>query len=126
MKSVIYFQEENSPASLTDVCSHADDTSSETDHSTFAARAASAGPKRIPGVDSPPNHVVDSFADHERLRHTGLDIEYSTGFTEQMRKNGVFGVVFSKPSDVPHVSFVALYERVQPDVKYCFDECSVP
>jgi hypothetical protein len=101
------------PCCLTDICSHADDTSSETDHSTFAARATSTGPKRVPGVDSPSNHVVDGLAYHERLRHAGFDIEYSASFTEQMRKNGVFGVVFTEPSDVSHVGFVALCERDQ-------------
>lgn len=98
------------PASLTDISSHADDTSSEAHHGALAARAASAGPKRVPRVDSPPNHIVDGLANHERLRHTGLDIKYSASFTKQMCENGIFGVVFSDPANVPHVSFVALCE----------------
>jgi hypothetical protein len=122
---VISSQKENYPASLTNISSHADDTSSETDHSSLAARTPSTGPKRVPGVDRPPNHIVDGLADHKRLRHTGLNIKYSTGFTEQMRENGVFGVVFSEPSDVPHVGFVALYSQNQKDVENYFDG-SVP
>jgi hypothetical protein len=30
-----------------------------------------------------------------------------------VRENGIFGVVFSEPSDVTHVSFVALYSQNQ-------------
>jgi hypothetical protein len=102
--------EEDLPAGLTDISSHADNTPSETHHSTLATRAASTGPKFVPRINSPPNDIVNGLADHECLWHTGFDVEYSASFAKQMGKNRILTIVFAEPSDVSHMRFVTLYK----------------
>jgi hypothetical protein len=93
---------------LTDISPHANDASSETNHSTLATRASSTGPVWVPRIDSSSDDVIDGLTNHERLWYTGLDVKYSTSFTKQMREDRVFAVVLSEPADVAHVSLVTL------------------
>lgn len=96
----------------TDIGPHTDDASSEADHGALAARAATARPVLIARVDGAPDDVVDRLADHQRLRHAGLDVEHGARLAQESHHDGLLGVILAQPGDVAHGGFVALSPSV--------------